>query len=427
MLDLLVIGAGLSGLTAALAAARLGLRVQVVAKGLGAHHWGAGTLDLLGYLPGENAPVANPLAALEQLPDEHPLRQVGQTAVQAALADLQTQLAQAGLAYVGHAEGHNLHLPSAVGSARPAYLAPAAQAGGRLDDPAPMLLIGFARQRDFYPMLMAENLRRQGHPARAATLPLHLLTDRRDNFAPYLAKMVEEPKHRDALAQALRQLVQPGERIGLPALLGVDNHPHLWQQLQQTVGAPIFEIPSLPPSVPGMRLYRAYIGLLQELGVRVEAKMTAIEFGAQGHELQWVATESTARPLRHYARAYLLATGGILGGGITADHAGRCRETLFGLPLTVPAAREDWFHPHFLAPTGQPIFQGGVAVNGNFQPCDGASAPCYGNLWAAGNLLAHADTIQTRSREGVAIATATAAARAIHNYLKQPASAVTLA
>jgi glycerol-3-phosphate dehydrogenase subunit B len=37
----------------------------------------------------------------------------------------------------------------------------------------------------------------------------------------------------------------------------------------------------------------------------------------------------------------------------------------------------------------------------------------YDNLWVAGNLLAHADTIRTRSHEGLAVATGAAAAHAI--------------
>ncbi len=62
MLDLLVIGAGLAGLSAALTAAEAGLSVRVIAKGMGALHWSAGTVDVLGYLPqtdAQNAPGAD--------------------------------------------------------------------------------------------------------------------------------------------------------------------------------------------------------------------------------------------------------------------------------------------------------------------------------------------------------------------------------
>lgn len=50
-IDLLVIGAGWSGLMAAYTAANAGLKVQVIAKGLGSMHWAAGSIDLFGYAP----------------------------------------------------------------------------------------------------------------------------------------------------------------------------------------------------------------------------------------------------------------------------------------------------------------------------------------------------------------------------------------
>ena len=64
MIDLIVIGAGLAGLTAALTAAEAGLRVKVVSKGLNALHWSAATLDLFGYTPPRATPILAPWATL---------------------------------------------------------------------------------------------------------------------------------------------------------------------------------------------------------------------------------------------------------------------------------------------------------------------------------------------------------------------------
>jgi glycerol-3-phosphate dehydrogenase subunit B len=141
--------------------------------------------------------------------------------------------------------------------------------------------------------------------------------------------------------------------------------------------------------------------------------MAAVEFSTEGDSITWVATSTSARPLRHHARTYLLATGGFLGGGFNSDHTGRSWETLFNLPLSLPNSRGHWFRPEFLDPAGHPIFQGGVQVNQAWQPVDAHGNVIYGNLWAAGNLLAHADTIRTRSHEALALATGAAAAQAI--------------
>jgi glycerol-3-phosphate dehydrogenase subunit B len=414
MLDLLVIGAGWSGLSAALTAAGQGLRVRVIAKGLGSMHWTAGTLDVLGYAPGApDAPVTDPLDALAGLPDDHPLARVGKADVTAALDNMRAALADAGLTYAGRADGHNLLLPSPVGAARPTLLAPSAQLAGALDRPEPMLIVGFQGMRDFYPRLLADNLCRQGFTARAEQLPLDLITARRDSNTVQLAQAVDAQDVQKRLAAALHRIVRPGERIGLPAILGLHQHAAALRTIQQGAGAPVFEIPTLPPSVPGVRLHRALRGLLEHAGVRVEAGMESAGFHADGDRVAWVETATSARPIKHRARAFLVATGGILGGGITSDHSGRIWEIVFGLPLTIAPDRGQWFRPAFLDEAGQPVFRGGVAVDAAWQPVDAHGQRVFANVWAAGNVLAHADGILERSLEGVALATGIAAARSV--------------
>jgi glycerol-3-phosphate dehydrogenase subunit B len=160
------------------------------------------------------------------------------------------------------------------------------------------------------------------------------------------------------------------------------------------------------------------------MGVRVDAGMEAIGAstiaanGAAGR-VQWVETATSSRPLKLQARSYLLATGGILGGGFDSDHTGRIWETVFGLPLTIPQRRYEWFRPEFMNPAGHPVFNGGVAVDGRMQPVDVAGQVVYGNLWAAGGTLASVDPIQQHSLEGIAIATGVAAAKAMMRVLAQ--------
>jgi glycerol-3-phosphate dehydrogenase subunit B len=224
---------------------------------------------------------------------------------------------------------------------------------------------------------------------------------------------LESPVRQAQLASALKKIVHSGERIGLPALLGVNEHANVWAALQNQTGAPIFEIPTLPPSVPGIRLYRALRQQLNDAGGRIETNMEAIGFHADGNQIRWVETATSARPIKHYARHFLLATGGLLGGGFNSDHTGRCWETLFDLPLTITQDRNAWFHHQFLHPQGQPVFTGGVAVNSEFQPMDNAGEVIYNNLSVAGSALAHTDPIRERSLEGIAISTGIAASKAI--------------
>ncbi len=412
MLDLLVIGAGLAGLSAAITAAKAGWQVRVIAKGMGVTHWHAGTVDVLGYLPATDQRVQTPLATSQTLAPQHPYRLLGTERLNAGLATFQGWLANSGLGYGGATDpDQNLWLPSPVGAARPTWLAPAAQLGGDLSRGAPMLIVGFRGLRDFYPQLITENLTRQGYAARAAFLPLALISDLHDRNPIQLAEALEAPARQAELAAALKKIWRSGERIGLPALLGMNEHAIVWRALQSQTGAPIFEIPTLPPSVPGIRLYRALCQPLSAAGGRIETNMEAIGFQADGNQIRWVETATSARPLKHYARHFLLATGGLLGGGFNSDHTGRCWETIFNLPLTIAQDRNAWFRHQFLHPQGQPVFTGGVAVNSAFQPVDQNGACYYDNLWAAGGVLAATDPIRERSLEGIALATGAASAQ----------------
>ncbi|MGE5139215.1 MAG: glycerol-3-phosphate dehydrogenase subunit GlpB [Rudaea sp.] len=413
MLDLVVVGAGLAGYMAAYEAARAGLRVKVIARGLGALHWSAGTVDLLGYYPDDRSAVDRPIDSIGELVEQNPLHPYAVATLDRlgeSLKQFLTLAFEQGLPYVGaRRAGSNIWLPSPAGAARPTFLAPEAQAAGDLGSAVPMLIVGFSGLRDFFPELIAENLRKHGHAARAELLPYELLSEMRDRTNVQLAGELDRPERRENLAASVRKILRPGERVGMPALLGLGEHREVIQDLARFIGAPIFEIPTLPPSVPGVRLNMAMQKGLEKLGVRVDLNMNVTGFEAEGDRLLYLESETSARPLKHYADSFLLATGGILGGGIETDHRRNARECVLNLPLVLPDG--NWLAPHFFEPNGHPIFRSGVRVNERFQPLDLAGAPVYRNVFAAGALLSDADPIRERSLEGIALATGFAAGR----------------
>lgn len=417
MTDLIVIGAGLSGLIAGYATAKAGKQVKIVAKGLGATHWHAGSIDVLGYYPNDTIAVHRPLEILRELTrtqSQHPYAILGEANIANALNRFIELSREIGLPYVGAANaGDNLWLPSPIGAARPTFFAPQAQLAGDLRRTEPMLIVGFSGLRDFYPKLIAENLHKQGHTTRAEFLSLELITPRHDLNTAQLAAVLDDEKCRAKLAAELKKIVRPGERIGLPAILGMDAHAAVLNDLESQTGAEIFEIPTLPPSVPGVRLTNALRVCLRKLQVRVDLNMDVIGFHAEGDRVVWIESDAASRPLKHRADNFLLATGGILGAGIDTDHTGKTWETIFNLPLVAPANRGEWFRARFFDPAGHPIFRAGVSVNHAFQPIDPNCATVYSNVYAAGNVLAYADPILERSMEGIAIATGFAAAQSI--------------
>lgn len=123
MFDLVVIGAGLSGLMAAYTAAQAGLKTKVISRGLGSMHWGAGTIDVLGYDSDHvEEPVEKPLQQVQNLIKRnraHPYARLSSGQLSSSLDDFLKLTEEVGLPYRGAADpGRNLSLPSPAGRFR---------------------------------------------------------------------------------------------------------------------------------------------------------------------------------------------------------------------------------------------------------------------------------------------------------------------
>ncbi|MEP7190055.1 MAG: glycerol-3-phosphate dehydrogenase subunit GlpB, partial [Roseiflexaceae bacterium] len=349
MRDTIVIGAGLAGLMGALALAEAGRKPLVLAKGQGATHWTAGTIDIWGA-EGVTAPLVV-LRELAQSRPAHPYARVGVAGVEAALSRFRALMEVARYPYVGSLE-RNVLLPTAVGALRPAALLPATMAAGDSRLGGELLLAGFRELRDFFPPLAAANLSAQGIPARGVYLQLPPIKRKLDFNTRVFAQLFEEPAFREDVGRQLRALRQNATRIGLPAVLGLHDPLEVVADLQRLSGAQIFEIPTLPPSVPGMRLFQIFRDAIVGAGGRLQTGSEVLRGVGGAGRLDAIYSAAAAREQEYRANAFLLATGGVAGGGVRTDHTGAVWETALGLPLQAPGSRGEWFAPRFLDERG---------------------------------------------------------------------------
>ncbi|MBK9053254.1 MAG: FAD-binding protein [Chloroflexi bacterium] len=184
-----------------------------------------------------------------------------------------------------------------------------------------------------------------------------------------LARLMEIPAFGAELVQQLKKQLSTSaelgkaERIGFPAVLGLSNAAAIHTELEAALGRKLFEIPGLPPSVAGMRLQTILVNAIRQAGGAVYDGLEAIGTECAEGRVVKVMTEAAGRSRPHRADQFILATGGILGGGIVTDHLGRGREVIFDLPITLPNSRLDWFKRDFMDPDGHPIYQTGIHVN----------------------------------------------------------------
>jgi glycerol-3-phosphate dehydrogenase subunit B len=161
-----------------------------------------------------------------------------------------------------------------------------------------------------------------------------------------------------------------------------------------------------------MRLHETLTGALRRAGTRIimGAEVAGVETASDA--VTAVQTSAAGGERSYRAGAVVFAPGGFESGAITIDSHGRVRERSLGLPLVgVPADGVASFDANYWA--DHPIMRAGVAVDERMRPVGRDGRAVYRNLYAAGGLLAGAAPWREKSGEGIAIASAFAAAEAI--------------
>ena len=329
---------------------------------------------------------------------------MGLEGIHSSLEAFKGLCSQAGYPLQGSLESNWL-LPSSLGAGRPVCLAPDTMTAGNLNDDTPVLIVGFTNFTDFYPHIIAANLAAQEVPAEAALLTLKSLEVRHFSNSRTLADAFENDAFRHEVAVALRPHLGKAGRVGFPGVLGLRDPGTVQRELETLIDLPIFEIPTLPPSIPGIRLHRILVEAIERSSGRVFEGMEVIAANALQDKVVSVTSEAAARNQQHNARQFILATGGILGGGMTTQYDGYTQENVFNFPTSAPSDRSAWLHREFFSTAGHPIYTAGITVDRQFRPLDATGNVIYDNVHVIGSALAHCDPIRERCLEGLALAT----------------------
>jgi glycerol-3-phosphate dehydrogenase subunit B len=399
--DVVVIGGGVSGLTAATLLAEAGAQVCVLAKGVGSTHLAPATVDVLGYDP---EPVAEPLPAVERLVaarPHHPYSRAGADSLLPALGWLAQRVAAGpheGYGYSGAELERNHRLPTAVGALRPCGMVPDTMTAGDGAGGERTCIVGFRSMRDFHAPYAAGNLG-------ARSLQLELELDRPDANAIGLARRLEDPAVRAGLVDRLRRELGGVEVVGFPAALGLRDPRGVWSDLEQRLERRVFEIPTLPPSVPGMRLYECLRAALRAAGGRLIVGSEASGAEREGERVATVTAHASGHDVRYRVRHVVLATGGFASGGLSLDADWEAREGVLGLPVSAPGPDQRRFEPEYFG--NHPMGRAGISVDGSLRP-EGLA-----NVRVVGAALAGAESWREGSGEGIALATAYRAAQLV--------------
>jgi len=403
--QLAVIGTGLAGFAASIFALDRGITTSQVGN-TGAVAYTTGYLDLLGSDTGNliNDPWKG-LDALRRDEPDHPYARITNDEVRAAFERFTSGLSDMGIGYTEPGDRNLMALlPSGV--AKPTLSVPrtmvagidAYKAGSRA------LIINFVGVQGFSAKELLANFKSSWPQITTTTLAFPDMESGAPVYAEVMARALEVPATREKLAESIKHVLGDAECVGLPAVLGIHNPDAVHKEMQKLIGVPLFEIPTLPPSVPGIRLREMFEQVLPTQGLTLvpQQKAQRIELDATGVKIH---LEDSFGDVMIEAHAAILATGRFLSGGLGTDQD-TVRETLMDIVVSQPANRADWHRQDYFDPRGHPINRSGLQIDECFRPLNADGTPVSERVFAAGTVLAHHDWVRQRCGAGVAIASA---------------------
>ncbi len=406
--DIFVAGCGIAGAAASIFANKQGYSV-IQAGSTAEIVFASGLFDIYG----SKKPFQS-LEALETTNPLHPYTKVGGEDTFKAMKIFLDWLAECGMPFK-YNDKFSSKILTPMGNTKLTWAVPESFWGGveALEKKLPTLIVDFHGFREFSAKQIVEVAKQHWNGLSSvklsfpAPLPTPLLPGS-------MAQALEFPEHLENLANAIKPHIAYAQCVGLPAILGVNDVHLRTQKLSELLGVSVFEIPTLPASVPGLRLKNIFDSFLDKGNVTINRLVRATDISPKEDGFL-VTLKGTNIEEQIFVKHVILATGRFIGKGLTADRVKGVHESIMDLPVHQPASRELWHNEDLFHKDGHPVNYSGVMVNDKFNPVDKEGNIIHKNLHAVGTLLAHHDWMREKCGTGIAVSTAYAAVNAIES------------
>lgn len=422
--DVIIIGGGIAGLSSGIQCQKQGLKTLILSAGQSALHFSSGSIDLFGRLPnGEwvDEPYQG-IAKLAESQPQHPYSKLGESVIRASMGFIQQELDAVGLTYISEQRNHLRITP--VGTLHRSWLSPDSVGRYALDERVtqPLALATIEGFRDFHPNMAAANLKKTPLFRDAAIytgeirlssldkLPLNLHEFRSTD----IARTLDIGNHLGELMGECNRIAGNAAQLHLPACLSLKNSQPQLDEIRRRTGYQLYELPTMPPSIPGMRVENGLVARYQQLGGTFLAGHKVVEGEFIQGELKRIWTDKQD-DISLSAKQFLLASGGFFSKGMSSSNRA-IYETAFNLDVVAPAEREDWYQQTMFASERHGFMVSGVKTDPQLRAYKAGEV--VSNLYCAGSILSHYDPVSEGSGSGVGIASGYHAANQIVAALK---------
>lgn len=427
--DCLIIGGGIAGLTCGIRCASEGLKTAIISGGMNSLHFSSGSIDLAGY-DSKGRVVKKPFEQISRIitkDKDHPYSKTGIKAIKKSISFFKDELNKESLELNSNGDLNHFRI-SAVGTLKPSYLSQNSIFNDRaikiLHNKSKIAILNFSGFRDYYPEQTIDALRKNilfesfDIISGEISLPYYMNTEK--NLHEFrsvdLARIFETEKYLPRIADEIMKASGDAEAVSLPAFLGIKNYTAIRERLEELTGKYIYEIPTLPPSILGLRLDNALKNRFVDSGGDYISGDRAVSAEYSGGTLNKIITQNSGSS-GITAGSYVLTTGSFFSGGIASEYK-RVYEPVLELKVNSGKAGSKWYSDSFFDKKSHPFLSYGVETDSRFNP-QSKEGKTIKNLFCAGSVLSGYDPVKEGNGGGVAISTGYCCAERIIKGLKK--------
>jgi glycerol-3-phosphate dehydrogenase subunit B len=325
MYDVVVIGQGLSGMLSAIWAKEQGYSTALVAAGTGKIMQSTGVMDLI---PGSEG-------SLKEWIELYQIDNMQKNQLTGAMEQFKALTKRLGYPYRGEIE-NLISIVTGSGHIKKTALYP--ETVSPLIEKGHIAIVGFHEVTDFQPAYIMGNLQKARPQVSIDTIKIHLGQHSQRTMTQLdAARILDQKEIRDHCIKQIKDLMdekkmsQPDMFI-FPASLGVENWKETIQQFSTELEGIVTEAPGMPPNTTAIRLNERLKKEAIKLGVRFYADTSVIGCKMDGEVIESLTINTTNQITDLKGKQFILASGGILGGGLEVTPNG-VKETALRLDI----------------------------------------------------------------------------------------------
>lgn len=405
--DTIIIGGGLSGLISGIYLSQRGQRCVIISSGQSALHFSSGSFDLLNNLP-DGTSVQKPLDAISELVKQaptHPYAKLGETKFKELAQQAEEFFKNAGISTQGdHEENHYRVTP--MGTLKPTWLTlknlliSENEKCLPIQHPGIFNITGFL---DFYTRFIADEFLKMGAKCSIHSINFPALENLRKNPTEMrsvnIARVFDKQENIKELARILKAESGNCDSIILPAITGL-NREDVVDYLRKEINKPIYLLPTLPPSVPGIHTQQKLCSVFQQNGGVFMLGDNVLRADIKGNRISQIYSFNHG-DIPFVGQNFILATGSYFSQGLIASTE-KIYEPIFDLDVTFAPNRTQWYNSDVF--DAQPYQSFGIKTDSTFR-CT-REGKIFENLYAAGAILEGFNPLKEGCGAGVSILSA---------------------